>query len=276
MINRVKKLCYKAEKKEAQMSLPKYPILLPSAVALNGDRTDIPTYGTGGSFSYNSGFPSITQTPLSAGGIPPSRADFNGIFHELSQHTFYQQSGGMYAWNEHLDYPLNAVVYGSDNELYKCIQVNGASDGLEIKNPVSSSDYWEQVSIPLSDAINSTSTTIAASSNAVKSAYDRGSTALTEAQKATSKAYVNATNNSNYIKFSNGIIMQWGSTTASSAGIVLTLPISMTSASYSVSLIGVDTSLIYGFWVSERTTTNLKCHTTHSGVRNITWIVIGK
>ncbi len=132
------------------MSLPKYPTVLPSAVAQNGDRADIPQIASHGELSYTSGFPSITQTPLSAGGVPPRRIDFNGIFYELSQHTFYQQSGGMYQWNENLDYPLNALVYGSDNIIYKCIQSNGASDGFEIKDPSLSEnhEYWQSIEAP--------------------------------------------------------------------------------------------------------------------------------
>ncbi len=125
------------------MSLPKYPKFLPSAIAQSGDRADIPLLASSGELSYNSGFPSITQTPLAAGGIPPRRVDFNGIFHELSQHTFYQQSGGMYAWSEEFDYPLNALVYGSDNKIYKCIQANGISYEEGVKDPTIHTSYWK-------------------------------------------------------------------------------------------------------------------------------------
>lgn len=82
------------------MPIPNIPPVLPMPIANSGDVNDIPvTTPTGtGQLSFQAGFPFITQVPLLAGGIAPSRPDFNAVMKLLSQHAFFQQSGGVYPW----------------------------------------------------------------------------------------------------------------------------------------------------------------------------------
>ena len=94
----------------------------------SGDVNTIPDttpVGTG-DFSFEDGFPQITQVPLSAGGIAPDRKDFNGAFKILGDWVFYGQNGGMPSYNNTFDYVVGRVVLYNDN-LYKCIQANGIS-----------------------------------------------------------------------------------------------------------------------------------------------------
>lgn len=70
---------------------PTQPTLIPMPFAQNGNKNTIPENGTEGKgdASFSLGFPQITETPLSIGGLPPSRKDFNGIFNLLSMFAFF-------------------------------------------------------------------------------------------------------------------------------------------------------------------------------------------
>lgn len=128
------------------------PELLPGPFAYNGDKNDIPDASASlGAASYQQGFPPITQLPVNAGGIPPQRNDFNGILNALSQHTFWQQSGGMYAWSATLDYAVPSMVVGSDKELYFALQPSGPGTAAGAKNPTSAAGkaYWQNIAYVL-------------------------------------------------------------------------------------------------------------------------------
>jgi hypothetical protein len=78
-----------------QLSSAPIQIQLPFA---NGDVTKtnpipVPSSGTPGAASFTDGFPPITGQPVSSGGIPPSKADFNGIFYELSNIDRWMSAG---------------------------------------------------------------------------------------------------------------------------------------------------------------------------------------
>lgn len=69
--------------------------------------------------TWSTGFPSVTMTPLAAGGIPPRGQDFNGVFNAISQHTAFLCAGGAYKWNAALvaaagGYAKGAVVQSND------------------------------------------------------------------------------------------------------------------------------------------------------------------
>lgn len=107
------------------------PNKIPKAFAASGDRNIIPeSTGALGLVSWNEGFPAITSTPFSEGGIAPKRADFNGIFNALSLATLWQQQGGFYAYDNATDYEVgNVVLYSGD--LYKCLSANGPSSAVK-------------------------------------------------------------------------------------------------------------------------------------------------
>lgn len=121
------------------------PTMLPGAFAQNGDKNIIPSNNDGltGLASIEKGFPPITQQPLASGGLPPQRADFNGIFNWLSLFNVFYQNGGIFAYSEELDYDVsNFVTDGTD--LYKCIKENGAGTDNGVQ-PLSNTTYWDKM-----------------------------------------------------------------------------------------------------------------------------------
>ena len=73
------------------------PTLLSMPLAQNGQKNVIPeTQATPGNglFSQSTGFPAETSLPLGAGGVAPSREDFNGMANLLGGVAFYAQKGG--------------------------------------------------------------------------------------------------------------------------------------------------------------------------------------
>lgn len=102
------------------MPIPSSPDLLTNVLGYAADLNSIPatTPSGSGAFSYQAGFPAITGFPLTAGGVAPSRQDFNGVFNLIGQHLFFLQSGSLYPWSASLDYLVGAHVLGSDGKEY--------------------------------------------------------------------------------------------------------------------------------------------------------------
>lgn len=124
------------------MSIVTQPDLLSGAFAYDGDKNIIPANndGTSGLASIAKGFPPITQQPLASGGIPPQRADFNGIFNLITSFLTYIQSGGVFAYSSTLDYDVSAVVKSNGN-IYQCIKQNGPGTSYGVQN-VDNDEYW--------------------------------------------------------------------------------------------------------------------------------------
>lgn len=120
---------------------PTQPTLIPMPFAQNGNKNTIPENGTEGKgdASFALGFPQITETPLSIGGLPPSRKDFNGIFNLLSMFAFFGQSGGKFAWSDKLNYMPPAVIY-HNGVLWWCVKENGTD--TVVKEPGTDNAYW--------------------------------------------------------------------------------------------------------------------------------------
>lgn len=120
---------------------PTQPTLIPMPFAQNGNKNTIPENGTEGKgdASFALGFPQITETPLSIGGLPPSRKDFNGIFNLLSMFAFFGQSGGKFAWSNKLNYAPPAVIY-HNGVLWWCVKENGTD--TVVKEPGTDNAYW--------------------------------------------------------------------------------------------------------------------------------------
>lgn len=112
------------------MPIPQHPAnLIPRVFASNGNSTVIPDAKSGsGRASWQEGFPTETQLPLSNGGIAPSRIDFNGLFQMLSALAFWQQSGGLMVYSSKLNYNTPSVVYHAVENvgrLWWCLMPNG-------------------------------------------------------------------------------------------------------------------------------------------------------
>ncbi len=101
------------------MQLSQIPTLVPLPFAANGTKNTIPEASqigiTAGAASLNDGFPPLTFTPLAAGGVPPSGADFNGVLNLLSANTQWANAGGFYEFNSSFassigGYPKSAIL----------------------------------------------------------------------------------------------------------------------------------------------------------------------
>lgn len=89
---------------------------------------------TPGAASFTDGFPPLTFTPLSAGGIPPAGADFNGIFNAITAILRWQCAGGFFKYSGAFataigGYPAGAVLLNAtDDGLWLCLADNNMSD----------------------------------------------------------------------------------------------------------------------------------------------------
>ena len=110
----------------------------------NADTSTLPddAAATAGIASLQKLFQIINSTPLEAGGIAPDREDVNALFKYLGDQIFYTQNGGIPSYNAAYDYIPGRVVLYTDNNLYKCIQANGA--GSTVVAPTDST-YWSQI-----------------------------------------------------------------------------------------------------------------------------------
>ena len=109
----------------------------------NADTVTIPddTGASTGLASLQKLFQQINQLPLSAGGIAPSRTDFNALFKLVGDSIFYAMTGGIASYNAAYDYPVGALVK-YNNLLYKAMQANGP--GSTVAAPTDSA-YWSQI-----------------------------------------------------------------------------------------------------------------------------------
>lgn len=71
--------------------------------------------------SWSQGFPTVTMTPLAAGGIPPRGQSFNGVLQDITQHLVYIGGGGQYRWS---------AAYVAANGGYSIGDVIQADSGL--------------------------------------------------------------------------------------------------------------------------------------------------
>ena len=113
------------------------PTKIPRPFADSGDKNSIPdSSGSIGFASWQEGFPAITSEPFASGGVAPKRADFNGVFNALSAAIFWNQQGGVYAYDNTTDYDVgNVVAYNGD--LYQCLVANGPSSSVKAPSDTS-------------------------------------------------------------------------------------------------------------------------------------------
>lgn len=111
------------------MSLTK-PNKLTLPFASSGNKNVIPLASqigiTGGAASYTDGFPPLTMTPVSAGGIPPSGKDMNGIIYTISDIVCWLNAGGGFEYDS---------VFANDTN------IDGYSLGAKVKR-TDGLGYW--------------------------------------------------------------------------------------------------------------------------------------
>ncbi|WP_118777650.1 phage tail protein [Neisseria lactamica] len=168
------------------------PKLLSKPWASDGLKNNIPAERGGGlaqeAATYAEGFPSITMTPISVGGKPPSGKDMNGVLYEISAHTVWQNQGGRYRFDQAFcdaigGYPKGAVLINDalDTEYISLTDANThnpnsgnntgkwaihAGKGLKARTT-------QAGIVQLSSATGSESEDMAATPKAVKAAYDK-------------------------------------------------------------------------------------------------------
>jgi hypothetical protein len=121
------------------------PSKIPLAFAASGDKNIIPeSTETTGLASWRDGFPAITSTPFSEGGIAPKRADFNGIFNALSAAALWYQQGGIFVYDNATNYEIgNLVIYSG--EIYVCKTANGPASALHSPANDTAETYWGRI-----------------------------------------------------------------------------------------------------------------------------------
>jgi hypothetical protein len=91
--------------------------------AASGTKNTIPVPSqqgvTPGAASFTDGFPPTTFTPLSAGGVPPAGADFNGILNSITALQQWKSAGGQFPFDVTFataigGYPKGATVLKAD------------------------------------------------------------------------------------------------------------------------------------------------------------------
>jgi hypothetical protein len=133
------------------------PTLLVQPIAANGAKNVIPnTTGTAGAMSQDQGFPAETALPLGAGGVAPSREDFNGAFNLLSGIAFMAQKGWVFLFDENQDYfagctvrdPLDGKIYEAINDV-SASSTHPSADSVNWKQSVDMSAYTTTVNSPM-------------------------------------------------------------------------------------------------------------------------------
>lgn len=109
------------------MQLSSAPTKLTLAFANSGQKNTVPVPSqigiTPGAASYTDGFPPLTMTPVSQGGVPPSGLDFNGVLNEVSAPVLWQCAGASFPFDSTFaaavgGYPIGAQVLRADGTGY--------------------------------------------------------------------------------------------------------------------------------------------------------------
>ena len=90
------------------------PDVLQQPFCENGDKNTIPSTATGSQLaSLAEGFPAITQQPVTQGGIPPERRDFNGAFNLLSKYNYAIQNGWLPTFKQEVSTAIGGYAEGA-------------------------------------------------------------------------------------------------------------------------------------------------------------------
>lgn len=111
----------------------------------NADTVTIPddTSASTGLASLQKLFQQINQLPLSAGGIAPSRTDFNALFKLLGDNVYFSQQGGVWLYNAQVDYAVGRIVLHTDGNFYQSLKANGPSS--DVKAPGADESTWTKL-----------------------------------------------------------------------------------------------------------------------------------
>lgn len=96
--------------------------------------------------SWSQGFPTVTMTPLAAGGIPPRGQSFNGVLQDITQHLVYIGGGGQYKWSSAYvtakgGYSIGDVIQADNGLLSYVSLVDNNTDNFNT-DPASIGPKW--------------------------------------------------------------------------------------------------------------------------------------
>ncbi|WP_426577674.1 hypothetical protein ACP179_06300 [Xenorhabdus stockiae] len=133
----------------------KNPNLIPKPFAQNGQKDAIPTNHKSDlpsqKATWDTGFPQITMMPVTAGGLPPSGRDFNGILNQISENVVYLSQGGKFKYSqEYADstggYPKGAILQSDDETREFQSLTDNNKINFNKESPEKVSAAWKQVS----------------------------------------------------------------------------------------------------------------------------------
>ncbi|MEE9659135.1 glycine-rich domain-containing protein [Enterobacter cloacae complex sp. CARB60] len=117
------------------------PSKIIKAFGVNGLKNTIPvdsstTTDNNGVATFDKGFPPITMQPLSAGGIPPSGKDVNGVLYSVTIQQQWQNAGMGYLFDSTYasnisGYPQGATIPSSDYSGFWINTTNGNTNNPE-------------------------------------------------------------------------------------------------------------------------------------------------
>lgn len=117
------------------------PSKIIKAFGVNGLKNTIPvdsstTTDNNGVATFDKGFPPITMQPLSAGGIPPSGKDVNGVLYSVTIQQQWQNAGMGYLFDSAYaanisGYPQGATIPSSDYSGFWINTTNGNTNNPE-------------------------------------------------------------------------------------------------------------------------------------------------
>ncbi|EMS8795760.1 phage tail protein [Enterobacter ludwigii] len=126
------------------------PSRITKAFGVNGLKNTIPvdsstTTDNNGVATFDKGFPPVTMQPLSAGGIPPSGKDMNGVLYSTTIQQQWQNAGMTYPFSQAFSdavsgYPKGAIVPSSvyTGQWLNLSEANGTSP----ESPTGASTGW--------------------------------------------------------------------------------------------------------------------------------------
>jgi hypothetical protein len=207
------------------------PTLLTSPIAENGDKNVIPatTGATTGLLDQEHGFQQINELPLQAGGLPPQRKDFNGVFNLLSGILYMAQRGYTFEYDNTLPYVVGCIVIDPlDGKTYRCINDVPAGGS----NPSADTTNWMPYDcLPLNGGGALTGTSLTWNGN------DLGGSSIV------AKSFGSYTG---YVKYASGLIVEWGLAICTAGTVVdVTLPITYTNSCIIVTGNLVDDNVNY-------------------------------
>ena len=111
------------------------PKLIVTPFAKNGARNDIPEAGADQPqlATMSGGWGVITQTPVNKGGIPPERADFNGLGYLTTSHLAFLNRGQWYGYDATFSgqiggYPLNSQLMLDNGDIVQSTIPNNTNN----------------------------------------------------------------------------------------------------------------------------------------------------